>query len=178
MGKNHGRGAGLRNIIFLFLLFSLAVGFCFAADPVEGFWLSVDDKTGQVTAGWHIYSQGNTLFGKLLSTADHPQNVVAERCKDSYPGFPVAGKVSQMTVVGTPWIYGLSMEKPGEWGNGHVVNPEDGRVYRCRIIYRTADGKKHKSDVLEMRGEIGLGIGRSQFWQKSDQQTASSLGPR
>jgi hypothetical protein len=34
------------------------------------------------------------------------------------------------------------------------------------------------TDVLEMRGEIGLGIGRSQFWQKSDQQTASSLRPK
>jgi len=28
-----------------------------------------------------------------------------------------------------------------------------------------------------MRGEIGLGIGRSQYWQKTDRQTASTLWP-
>jgi len=29
-----------------------------------------------------------------------------------------------------------------------------------------------------MRGEIGLGIGRSQFWRKTDAATASNLWPK
>jgi len=168
----------LKKIIILVVIFAVAAGVCFAQDPVEGFWLSVDEKSGKITAGWHIYAEGGKLFGKLLSTADHPKSVLADKCKDSYAGFPVAGKVNQMTVAGTPWIFGLSMDKTGEWSGGHVVNPEDGGMYKCKMFYRKADGKKFKTDVLEMRGEIGLGIGRSQFWQKSDQQTASSLGPR
>jgi uncharacterized protein (DUF2147 family) len=69
------------------------------------------------------------------------------------------------------------MEKTGEWSGGNVVNPEDGKIYKCKIIYRAADGKKYKTDVLEMRGEIGLGIGRSQFWQKSAREVATSLTP-
>ena len=166
-----------KNII-LFLMFSVIAGFCFAADPVEGFWLSVDEKTGKVTAGWHIYVEGGKAFGKVLSMADHPKTALADKCKDSYSGFPAPGKVSQMTVVGTPWIFGLSPDKPGEWSGGHVVNPEDGHIYKCKIIYRKADGKKFKADVLEMRGEIGLGLGRSQYWEKTDERTASSLGPK
>jgi uncharacterized protein (DUF2147 family) len=77
--------------------------------------------------------------------------------------------------VGTPWIFGLSLDKPGEWGGGHIINAEDGKMYKCKIKYHGADGKKFKADVLEMRGEIGLGIGRSQYWQKSDREAASSL---
>ena len=148
------------------------------ADPAEGFWLSVDEKSGKITAGWHIYEESGKLFGKILSMADLPKTTLAEKCKESYAGFPVAGKVNQMTVVGTPWIFGLVMNKPGEWINGNVVNPEDGGIYKCKITLHPADGKKFRADTLEMRGELGFGIGRSQFWKKTDQTTAESLGPR
>jgi uncharacterized protein (DUF2147 family) len=163
--------------VLLFMLLVVA-GFCFAADPAEGYWLSVDEKTGKTTAGWHVYQEGGKLFGKILSIADEPKTALADKCRDSYAGFPVAGKVSQMTVVGPPWIFGLTLDKTGEWSGGNVVNPEDGRMYKCKIIFRRMDGKKYKTDTLEMRGEIGLGIGRSQFWQKTDRQTAESLGPQ
>jgi uncharacterized protein (DUF2147 family) len=152
-----------------------AVGICFGADPVEGYWLSVDEKTGKVTAGWEIYQEGGKLFGRILSTAENPPDVIADKCKESYAGFPVAGKVNQMKVLGTPWIYGLSPEKTGQWSGGSIINPEDGKVYQCKIIFHAADGGKYKGDTLEMRGEIGLGIGRSQFWQKSDRGKAASL---
>jgi uncharacterized protein (DUF2147 family) len=167
----------MKKIIALFV-FSAIAGICFAADPVEGYWLSIDEKTGAVTAGWHIYQEGGKLYGKVVSMAEYANDMRAIKCKDSYSGFPVSGRVSQMFVVGTPWIFGLSLVKAGEWSGGSIINPEDGNMYKCKITYRTADGKKFKTDVLEMRGEIGLGIGRSQYWQKSSQEAASSLGPR
>jgi len=167
----------MKKQIALLLAFLTVAGFCFAADPIEGFWLSIDEKTNKVTAGWQIYQEGGKLYGKIMSTATEPRGVLANRCKDSYPGFPVAGKVSAMPVAGTPWIFGLSQGKNGEWSGGNVINPEDGNIYKCKITFHAADGKKYKADTLEMRGEIGLGIGRSQFWQKTDQATASSLWP-
>lgn len=166
----------MKKALVLFLVFAVS-GFCFAADPVEGFWLSVDEKSGQVTGGWRIYQEGGKLYGITLSTAAHPRGIAAVRCRDSYPGFPVAGKVNTMLVEGTPWIFGLTMDKPGEWSGGHVVNPEDGRMYKAKMIFRPADGKRFKADALEMRGEIGLGIGRSQFWQRTDEATAGNLWP-
>jgi uncharacterized protein (DUF2147 family) len=154
-------------------------GLCFAADPVEGYWLSVDEKSGKVTGGWHIYEEGGKLLGSLISSTEVSKGVPAGRCKESYPGFPIPGNVKEMPVVGdTPWIYGLTMEKPGVWGGGHIINPEDGKIYKCKIFFRAADGKKFQSDTLEMRGEIGLGIGRSQFWRKTDKETAGSLEAR
>ena len=151
----------------IFLLFT--AGFCFASDPAEGFWLSVDDKSGKVTASWEIYADGNTLYGKIIAVAGYPQDVKAVMCKDSYHGFPLPGKVNEMPVAGTPWIFGLSRDKHGGWSGGHVIDPNDGHIYKCRITYHP------KTDTLEMRGEIGLGIGRSQFWRKSSREEAAAL---
>jgi uncharacterized protein (DUF2147 family) len=157
-------------------LMVLIAGFCFAEDPALGFWISVDEKTGKTTAGWEIYlGKDGLLYGKMLSVAGFPQTQLAAACKKSYKDFPVSGNVNQMRVIGTPWIFGLRQEKTGRWSGGSIVNPEDGNMYKCRIIYHEADGGKYKTDTLEMRGEIGLGIGRSQFWRKATQPEAASL---
>jgi uncharacterized protein (DUF2147 family) len=150
---------------------------CFAADAVEGCWLSVDEKTGKITAGWEIYQEGGVLYGKILSTPDAKPEDTANKCKDAYKGFPLSGKVNQMKVLGTPWIFGLTMDKAGQWSGGNVIDPGDGSMYKCKINFHAAGGK-YKTDTLEMRGEIGLGIGRSQFWQKAEREAASGLGPK
>jgi len=160
-------------LVFCGLVFG--TGFCFGSDPVEGFWLSVDEKSGKATGGWEIYVSGDKLFGRVLSIAGFPQDKKALRCKDSYQNFPVAGKVSEMTVVGTPWLYNLAMDRPGVWSGGQVLDPDTGHVYKCKITFRPYDGRRFMADTLEMRGEIGLGIGRSQYWRKSTREEASSL---
>jgi uncharacterized protein (DUF2147 family) len=164
----------MKKLIALWVILTVAICVCFA-DPVEGFWISVDDKTNKATAGWEIYQQGGKLYGKILSIAGFPQEELAKTCKESYQGFPVAGKVNQMRVVGTSWIFGLTQSKAGQWSGGHVIDPNDGKMYKCKITFRPADGKRYATDTLEMRGEIGLGIGRSQFWRKSTRMEASGL---
>jgi len=167
----------MKKIFFIFF-FLITAALCFAqSDPAEGYWLSIDERTNVITAGWHVYQEGGKLYGKILSLSTFYPGIKAENCKDSYRDFPVAGRVSQMSVNGTPWIYGLTKHRNGEWSGGRVINPEDGKDYACKIIFRPADGRRYSVDTLEMRGEIGLGIGRSQFWQKSDFQTASNLWP-
>jgi uncharacterized protein (DUF2147 family) len=164
----------MKKIALVIVLFAFA-GLCFAADLVEGYWLSVDEKTEKVTAGWTVYQEDGKLYGKILSAPDGKKGDLAKDCKASYAGFPVAGDVSKMPMYGTPWIFGLTMNKPGDWSGGSIIDPQEGKMYKCKIIFHAADGKKYKTDTLEMRGEIGLGIGRSQFWRKSDLEKASNL---
>jgi uncharacterized protein (DUF2147 family) len=167
-------GVKMKNTIALLVILFSAAGIIYAADPVEGFWLSVDEKTGKVTAGWEIYQENGKLYGKVLSNPDVDTSVKADQCKESYKGFPVSGKVNQMPVAGTPWIFGLTMEKTGVWGNGNVVDPNDGNMYTCKITFHAADSKKFKTDTLEFRGSIGI-FGRSQYWQKTTRETAAGL---
>ena len=162
-----------QKIVFIFILLLIS-GICFAADPVEGFWISVDEKTGKDTAGWEIFVRDGKLYGKILSLADLPQSVKADQCKDSYKGFPTAGKVSEMNVVGTTWIFGLIPDGRGQWKGGNVIDPNDGSMYGCKITFHAADGKKFRTDTLEMRGTIGP-FGRSQFWRRATREQASGL---
>ncbi|MGP1437680.1 MAG: DUF2147 domain-containing protein [Treponema sp.] len=160
-------------LLFIFLVFGAS--FIFALDPVEGLWKSVDEKSGKVTAVWKISVQGNKLFGEIVVAIGKNPKKLADNCKDSYPGFPKSGKVNQMFLVGTPFIYNLEKKSEGMWHNGYIVAPDTGKYYYCKINFKKADGKKYKEDSLEMRGEIGLGIGRSQIWKKTTEEETESL---
>jgi uncharacterized protein (DUF2147 family) len=164
----------MKKTAFVLFVFLGGSGICIAQDPAEGYWLSVDDKTGKITAGWEIYQENGKLYGKVLSTVEHDPGARALRCRESYRDFPAAGKVNEMIVVGTPWIFGLVREAPGKWHRGNVIDPSNGNMYLCKITYHPADGKKFKVDTLEMRGEIALGVGLSQYWPRTDRETAGS----
>jgi uncharacterized protein (DUF2147 family) len=152
---------------FLFVVAAfIAASTAFAADPVEGFWKSVDE-TGKATAFWDIRVVDGKLVGQIVKIVGESDDTIAKDVKPSYKGFPVAGKVNEMKIIGTPWIWGLTQKKSGEWSGGNIIDPEKGDMYNCKIAFRSADGKKYPKDVLEMRGEIGLGIGRSQYWQRA-----------
>jgi uncharacterized protein (DUF2147 family) len=155
-----------------FLIF--AAGICFADDPVVGYWLGAEEKGGK-SSGWEMYVINGNLCGKIVAAPATPPGARASKCRESYGGFPLPGKVNEMTVIGTPWIFGLTMERPGEWINGSIINPENGKIYKCTITFHPADGNRYKTDTLEMRGEIGLGIGRSQFWQKISAEELNAL---
>jgi uncharacterized protein (DUF2147 family) len=168
----------LKNVIAFILAFTLFTALCFSnpqgADPAEGFWLFFDERTGLAVTGWQVYQEGGKLHGKMLSTTiAHAEN----NARDSYPNFPIPGRVSEMPLLGTPWVFGLTMQRPGVWSGGNIIHPRDGRMFRCRITFHPADGRRFMVDTLELRGEIGLRIGRSQFLQRTDQETASSLQP-
>jgi len=171
----------MKKIIALVIVLTFAA-VCFAqTDPVVGFWLSVDEKTNKVTAGWQIYIENNILYGKILSLADEPRGSIATEMRPSYRNFPLPGIVNQMQIAGPPWIFGLKRHAEGEWRDGNIIDPSDGSMYGCRVIFHPAGNKvgsrTFQIDTLEMRGNFGP-IARSQFWRKSDQQTASNLWPR
>ena len=147
----------------------------FAADPAEGFWISVDEKTENPTAGWQIQVANGKLSGKILSVADKAQDVFADGGKGKhYDNFMNGVDVGTLHSVGTSWIWDLSKDAEGKWSGGYIIDPNDGKRYKCRITFHKADGKKYKKDTLEMRGEVGP-FGRSQFWTIATEAEASAL---
>ena len=159
------RSFNVKKLIALCLVTVLSISALVAADKVEGLWKSIDEKTGKVTAAWQIYQKDSKLYGIILVVPNQKDDKIATDCKPSYKDFPISGEVNKMTVVNTPFIYGLKMKASGQWEGGNIIDPKDGKIYQCKIIFHAADSNKYKTDTLEMRGEIGLGIGRSQFWE-------------
>ncbi|PIE98700.1 MAG: hypothetical protein CR988_02020 [Treponema sp.] len=159
---------------FIVLCFFAATSIL-AADPALGLWKSIDEKTGEVTGVWEVYTEGGKLFGKMLVCVGNAPDAAAIECTKDYPGFPKKGNVSNMPLVGTPFIFNLVKKSEGSWHKGNIIDPGNGKCYQCRIMFRKANGKKYKVDKLEMRGELALGIGRSQFWVRSSMAEVKSL---
>ncbi|MDR3276551.1 MAG: DUF2147 domain-containing protein [Treponema sp.] len=169
-----------RVVVGIFLL--IAAGICFAADPAEGYWKSVDEKSGDITGGWYIYQKDGKLYGEIVSAPSvNATTLSAEKKLERYQGFPYAERPGQRAVLGTTWIFGLTpvKNKPGAWEKGHIIDPNDGSLYQCKITLHTAGTKvgsrTFSVDTLEMRGEIGLGIGRSQYWLRATEAEAKSV---
>lgn len=165
----------MKKLLALCIMAALTAATLFAADAVEGYWKSIDEKTGKVTAAWHIYQEGNKLYGVIVTVPTQKDSTIADTCKSAYKDFPVAGEVNKMTIVNTPFIFGLTRKADGQWDNGNIIDPKDGKIYKCKITFRPADNAKFKTDMLEMRGEIGLGIGRSQYWVKTNETEIESM---
>ena len=165
----------MKKLAAIILAMAVCMTAVFAADPAEGFWISVDEKTNKDTAGWQIWEQGGKLYGKILSVADLPQDVKATGGKGkSYDNFMNGTDIGTLTSVGTSWIWDLKKQDTGKWADGYIIDPNDGKRYKCRITFHKADGKKYKQDTLEMRGEVGP-FGRSQFWKAATEKEASSI---
>ena len=154
----------MKKISVVLMILAVFATACFAADPALGIWKSIDDKTGEVTAIWKIYQEGDTLFGTIAAVVDNPQDVIASACKPSYKGFPVAGAVNKMKTVGTPWIFNMQKVSEGNWKGGNIIDPSNGKMYGCVIRFMKAGSdKKAKTDTLAMAGTVGP-IKVFQYW--------------
>ena len=165
----------MKRFITLCFLAVFGLSIASAADKVEGLWKSIDEKTGKTTAAWHIYQKDGVLYGEILTVPNQADSTIAKDCKSSYPNFPIQGNVNKMTVIHTPFIFGLKMKNAGQWEGGNIIDPNDGKMYKCKITFHDPDSKRFKTDTLEMRGELGLGIGRSQFWARTNEAEIATM---
>jgi len=131
----------------LFCLISLAT---FAQDSPIGLWKTIDDNTGEAKAHIEIFEQGGKLHGKIVKLLSSPADSVCEEC----PGEKKNKKLVGMEIV---W----DLEKDGsEWNSGKIMDPENGKVYKCLISIED-------SETLRVRGYIGFSaLGRNQYWKR------------
>lgn len=152
----------------------ILAGSLFANEIVEGLWKSIDEE-GVVTGIWKIYVKDSKLYGELQYVPNEDSTTIASSCRESYKEFPLTGKVNEMPLLGTPFIYKLEKKSDYEWRNGYIIDPANGKYYWCKIKFHKAGTKKYKVDTLEMRGEISWGLGRSQYWVSVTQAELDKL---
>ena len=143
----------MNRIISLTLVFVLitVAGFAQRTTPI-GKWQTVDDNTGKVKSTVEIYEKSGKLFGKVLELFDPPKpDPVCEECDEDDPRH-------MKPIVGMELI--RNMEKDDDkWEDGDILDPENGKVYRCKIWVE--EGK------LQVRGYIAF-LYRTQTWLPAD----------
>ena len=127
-----------------------------AADsPEVGLWQTISDKTGKPEGYIRITQVGDELRGTIERgmPGDDP-NELCTKCP---------GERKNQRKIGMTIMTGLHRSDNEWWGGGEILDPDNGKVYRCKV--RTIDsGRK-----LEVRGYIGFSLlGRTQTWLRAE----------
>lgn len=138
-----------RFILFLFFV-SLNIVSLSGQSSIVGVWKTVDDNTGESKSHVEIYEKDGKYYGKLVRLLLSPEDSTCDACPDDKKGQPLIG----MNII---W----DMEPYKDyWSNGQIMDPENGKIYKCNISLK-ANGE------LEVRGYVGFSaLGRSQYWQQ------------
>ncbi|TPN89265.1 DUF2147 domain-containing protein [Aquimarina algicola] len=127
----------------------LISGITNAQQEVIGKWKTIDDNTGEAKSIVKIYKEGNKIYGKIERILNEERRKrLCEECKGADHNKPIEGLVI---------IKGL--EKDGdEYEDGTITDPENGKVYRCKIWVDEDD-----PNTLNVRGYIAF-LYRTQKW--------------
>lgn len=130
-----------------------------AADPIEGNWRQIDDRTGFTLSLVNIHpdSNGNyvaTIY-KRYPRPGH-MNELCQNCPPPYTNKPILG----MDIV-----TGLKpTNTPGRYVDGLVIDPNKGKTYKFNARLHP-NGRS-----LTVRGYVGVSmLGRSQTWIRVDE---------
>jgi uncharacterized protein (DUF2147 family) len=134
--------------LLLFVTFShLAMG-----QDVKGKWKTIDDETGEPKSIVEVFERDGKLFGKIVKLFRKPgedQDPVCDDCEEDDPRY--MKKLIGMEIL-------RNMERDGtEYDGGDILDPKNGKVYKCKIWVEGKD--------LKMRGYIGP-FYRTQTWKR------------
>ena len=132
----------------LLIAFSLS-GFS-QVSKIVGRWKTIDDKDGSVKSIVFVFKATNgKYYGKIEKLFKDPEKLCTE-CEGVNKNQPVLGMM----------IINNMVENDESLTGGTILDPKNGKVYKCNISFEKESGN------LSVRGSLdkfGL-IGRSQTW--------------
>lgn len=137
---------------FIFFVFCLFLDISASGQEITGKWKTIDDSTGEERSVVEIFERNGKIYGRIIKLLRKPgedPDPVCDECDPDDPRF-------RKKVVGMEII--KDMERSGtEYDQGTILDPESGKVYRCRLW---VDGNE-----LRVRGYWGPFF-RTQTWKK------------
>lgn len=130
------------------LITSLSIAFATAlsAQDITGRWTTIDDNTGKPRSVVEITVKDGTATGRIVDLHDKAKlDKTCQECTDDRKG---------RKIVGLDIIRGMKRDG-NEWEDGTILDPENGKVYDCKLWVE--DGK------LKVRGYVAF-FYRTQTW--------------
>lgn len=120
-----------------------------------GEWITYSDKTHDRSGIVEIYTSNSKLFGKIIKIFPGKDRDPADRC------VKCTGDLKDKPILGLEFLWNFVLKNDGSWGNGQLLDPKDGKIYKGKI--KLIDGGKK----LELRGSWGI-FSRTQTWIRVD----------
>ena len=140
----------MRLIVGLLLLW--LTGIAQAQSSPVGRWKTIDDATGKPKSLVEIYhAQDGTLAGRVVEILDlkNGPNPLCTECEDPNQDKPIRGMVI---------LWGLRPKGAGQWSQGRVLDPENGKDYKAKLELQGGGRRLAMSGCL-----IGF-LCRTQIW--------------
>jgi uncharacterized protein (DUF2147 family) len=142
----------MRTLLTVATLLALATPALADANGVVGRWKTVDDKTHQTESIMRVWQQDGRLYGAIEKLIGWPEDHICDRC---------SGEKKNQKMKGLVIFWDLTSDGK-VWDHGQIMDPKDGKVYRCKIEL-DSDG------ALKVRGYMGVAaFGRTQRWFRAE----------
>lgn len=142
----------LKRIIPL-VLFSFILSFSSVGQvSIIGKWKSIDEKTGEVKSIVEIFEKGSKIYGKIVKIFPKGADTdpLCDKCPKDDDRF-------NKKIIGLEIIRDLKADGE-EFEGGEILDPEVGKVYRCKLWL--------EKEELKVRGYLGPFF-RTQTWQRA-----------
>jgi len=137
-----------KRVIIILTLLTFGM-FSATAQDVFGKWKTIDDETGETKSIVEIYVEGAEIYGKVIDILNpERKNSLCVKCKGVKKNQPILGMVIIEELTKNDAVY----------KGGTILDPENGKVYKCKIWLDEADSNK-----LYVRGYVGFFF-RTQHW--------------
>ena len=135
----------------LFALLFTTVSLSMSAQTIFGKWENRDEETNKVDSVIEVYKKDGKAYAKIIEITDkNRQEAVCDKCSGNRKNNPILG----MNI-----LTGLSKDGD-EWSGGKILDPKNGKEYKC---YIKLDGK----NKLKIRGYVGFSaFGRTAYWHR------------
>ncbi len=139
-----------KTLLFFFALLLTANSF---SQTIFGKWNSFDEETNKIESTIEVYKKDGKAFAKIISITDPArQTATCLECK---------GKRKNERILGMDILTGLE-EDGDEWSGGKILDPKNGKEYKCYI-------KLLDKNTLKLRGYIGISLlGRTAIWKRAE----------
>ena len=134
-------------LIFLLMLPGVL---SFAQPSIIGKWKTADESTGEEKSIIEIFERNGKVHGKIVkifTTVD--PDPICDKCPEDDPRY-------KKKIVGMEIIKNMQKGEK-EYSQGSILDPQDGKIYRCKLWLE--EGR------LKVRGYWGP-FYRTQTWKK------------
>lgn len=134
-------------IYFVFLFCSLAMN----SQTILGKWASVYENSKNIESVIEVYEEEGKIFGKIIAIADPSRrDALCNLCEGNLKDKPILGMVI---------VRDLKKDQD-EWSGGRVLDPKNGKEYKCTISLKD-------ENTMKLRGYIGFSVfGRTAYWYR------------
>jgi len=124
------------------------------SQTVFGKWKTIDDETGDFKSIVEIFERSGKVYGRIVKLYRKPNedpDPICDECDEEDPRY-------KKKVMGMEILKDM-IKDDDEYSGGEILDPNNGKIYRCKIWLEGKD--------LKLRGYIGPFF-RTQTWIKAE----------